>query len=72
MEETHLPLRRHTTSEFAIHDGGRLAFGTTERIIQALGIRTGKQRLNTHIMSNMRHPHPLGLFCESCGCSFGP
>ena len=44
------------------HDGGRLAFQeTTDRIIQALGIRTGKQRLDsTHIMKQHRHTHPAG------------
>ena len=48
-------------------DGGRLAFQeTTERIIQALGIRTGKQRLDsTHIMSNIATLTRLGLFCET-------
>ena len=47
------------------HDGGRLAFQeTTDRIIQALGIRTGKQRLDsTHIMSNIATLTRLGLFC---------
>ena len=69
MEETHLPQK--TLHNFRVrlmqHDGGRLAFQeTTERIIQALGIRTGKQRLDsTHIMSNIatltRWP------CGSCG-----
>ena len=48
-------------------DGGRLAFQeTTDRIIQALGIRTGKQRLDsTHIMSNIATLTRLGLFCET-------
>ena len=48
------------------HDGGRLAFQeTTDRIIQALGIRTGKQRLDsTHIMSNIATLTRL-LFCET-------
>ena len=37
------------------HDGGRLAFcETTDRMIEALGLRTGKQRLDsTHVMSNI-------------------
>ena len=49
------------------HDGGRLAFQeTTDRIIRALGIRTGKQRLDsTHIMSNIATLTRLGLFCET-------
>ena len=45
IEETHLPQK--TLHNFRVrlmqHDGGRLAFQeTTDRIIQALGIRTGK------------------------------
>ena len=49
------------------HDGGRLAFQeTTDRIILALGIRTGKQRLDsTHIISNIATLTRLGLFCET-------
>ena len=50
IEETHLPQK--TLHNFRVrlmqHDGGRLAFQeTTDRIIQALGIRTGKQRLDS-------------------------
>ena len=69
IEETHLPQK--TLHNFRVrlmqHDGGRLAFqGTTDRIIQALGIRTGKQRLDsTHIMSNIATLTRLGLFCET-------
>ena len=69
MEETHLPQK--TLHNFRVrlmqHDGGWLAFQeTTERIIQALGIRTGKQRLDsTHIMSNIATLTRLGLFCET-------
>ena len=69
MEETHLPQK--TLHNFRVrlmqHDGGRQAFQeTTERIIQALGIRTGKQRLDsTHIMSNIATLTRLGLFCET-------
>ena len=69
MEETHLPQK--TLHNFRVrlmqHDGGRLAFQeTTERIIQALGIRTGKQRLDsTHIISNIATLTRLGLFCET-------
>ena len=69
MEETHLPQK--TLHNFRVrlmqHDGGRLAFQeTTERIIQALGIRTGKQRLDsTHIMSNIATlTRTSTLFCE--------
>ena len=64
IEETHLPQK--TLHNFRVrlmqHDGGRLAFReTTDRIIQALGIRTGKQRLDsTHIHEQHRHTHPAG------------
>ena len=48
------------------HDGGRLAFQeTTDRIIQALGIRTGKQRLASNIATLTR---PCSV--RRCGCSF--
>ena len=49
------------------HDGGRLAFcETTDRMIEALGLRTGKQRLDsTHVMSNIAVLTRLGLFCET-------
>ena len=49
------------------YDGGRVAFQeTTDQIIVALGIRTGKQRLDsTHIMSNIAILTWLGLFCET-------
>ena len=69
IEETHLPQK--TLHNFRVrlmqHDGGRLAFQeTTDRIIQALGMRTGKQRLDsTHIMSNIATLTRLGLFCET-------
>ena len=69
IEETLLPQK--TLHNFRVclmqHDGGRLAFQeTTDRIIQALGIRTGKQRLDsTHIMSNIATLTRLGLFCET-------
>ena len=69
IEETHLPQK--TLHNFRVrlmqHDGGWLAFQeTTDRIIQALGMRTGKQRLDsTHIMSNIATLTRLGLFCET-------
>ena len=68
-EEAHLP--RKTLHNFRVrlmtHDGGRGAFQeTTDRIIQALGLRTGKQRLDsTHIISNIALLTRLGLFCET-------
>jgi len=69
MEESHLPQK--TLHNFRVrlmqHDGGRVAFcETTDRIIEALGLRTGKQRLDsTHIMSNIAMLTRLGLFCET-------
>jgi hypothetical protein len=68
-EETHLPQK--TLHNFRVrlmeHDGGRVAFQeTTDRIIAALGLRTGKQRLDsTHILSNIALLTRLGLFCET-------
>jgi hypothetical protein len=68
-EEAHLPQK--TLHNFRVrlmtHDGGRLVFQeTTDRIIQALGLRTGKQRLDsTHIISNIALLTRLGLFCET-------
>jgi hypothetical protein len=68
-EEAHLPQK--TLHNFRVrlmtHDGGRWVFQeTTDRIIQALGLRTGKQRLDsTHIISNIALLTRLGLFCET-------
>ena len=50
MEEAHLAQK--TLHNFRVrlmeHDGGRLAFcETTDRMIEALGLRTGKQRLDS-------------------------
>ena len=69
MEEAHLAQK--TLHNFRVrlmeHDGGRLAFcETTDRMIEALGLRTGKQRLDsTHVMSNIALLTRLGLFCET-------
>ena len=69
MEEAHLAQK--TLHNFRVrlmeHDGGRLAFcETTARIIEAMGLRTGKQRLDsTHVMSNIAVLTRLGLFCET-------
>ena len=69
MEEAHLAQK--TLHNFRVrlmeHDGGRLAFcETTDRMIEALGLRTGKQRVDsTHIMSNIAVLTRLGLFCET-------
>jgi hypothetical protein len=69
LEEAHLPQKtlHNFRSRLMAHDGGRVAFQeTTDRIIVALGIRTGKQRLDsTHIMSNIAILTRLGLFCET-------
>jgi len=69
IEETHLPQKtlHNFRARLMAHDGGQAAFQeTTDRIIEALGIRTGKQRLDsTHIMSNIAILTRLGLFCET-------
>src|SRR3990172_8204317 len=68
-DESHLPQKtvHNFRARLIEHDGGRVAFcETTDRIIAALGIRTGRQRLDsTHIMSNMAILSRLGLFCET-------
>ena len=74
----HVPAARHRgdppapedppqlPSSLIQHDGGRLAFQeTTDRIIQALGIRTGQRLDSTHIMSNIATLTRLGLFPET-------
>ena len=69
MEEAHLAQK--TLHNFRVrlmeHDGGRLAFcETTDRMIEALGLGTGRQRLDsTHVMSNIAVLTRLGLFCET-------
>lgn len=69
LEEAHLPQKtlHNFRRRLIAHDGGRVAFtDTTDRIIEALGIRTGRQRLDsTHIMSNIAVLTRLGLFCET-------
>ena len=77
IEETHLPQK--TLHNFRVrlmqHDGGRLAFQeTTDRIIQALGIRNRKATAGLHPHHEQhRHTHP-GWACSvrRCGCSCGP
>ena len=75
LEEAHLPQKtlHNFRARLMAHDGGRVAFQeTTDRIIVALGIRTGKQRLDsTHIMSNIAILTRLGLFCETIRYFFG-
>ena len=64
MEEAHLAQK--TLHNFRVrlmeHDGGRLAFcETTDRMIGALGLRTGKQRVDsTHIMEQHRGVDAVG------------
>jgi hypothetical protein len=69
LEEAHLPQKtlHNFRYRLVVHDGGRLAFcETTDRIIEALGIKTGRQRLDsTHIISNIAVLTRLGLFCET-------
>ncbi len=69
MEDTHLPQKtlHNFRGRLMEHDGGRAAFEeTTDRIIQALGLGTDRQRLDsTHIMSNIASLTRLGLFCET-------
>jgi hypothetical protein len=69
LEEAHLPQKtlHNFRCRLMAHDGGRMAFcETTDRILQALAIRTGRQRLDsTHIMSNIAVLTRLGLFCET-------
>jgi hypothetical protein len=69
LEEAHLPQKtlHNFRRRLMEHDGGRVAFcETTDRVIQALGIRTGRQRLDSsHIMSNIATLTRLGLFCET-------
>lgn len=75
IEETHLPQKtlHNFRARLMAHDGGRVAFQeTTDQIIVALGIHTGKQRLDsTHIMSNIAILTRLGLFCETIRYFFG-
>lgn len=49
------------------HDAARLAFErVTARLIEALGIRVNRQRLDsTHVLSNIALTTRLGLFCET-------
>ena len=68
-EEAHLCQK--TLHNFRVRlmeqDIGRLAFQeTTDKIIQALGVKTSRQRLDsTHIVSNFAILTRLGLFCET-------
>lgn len=69
LEEAHLPQKtlHNFRCRLIAHDGGQVAFTeTTDRILQELGIRIGRQRLDsTHILSNIALLTRLGLFCET-------
>ena len=69
LEEAHLPQETLHNFRYRLmaHDGGRVAFReTTDRILEALGILTGRQPLvSTHIISNIATLTRLGLFCET-------
>ena len=64
-EEAHLAQPLHNFRvRLMEHDGGRLAFcETTDRMIEALGLRTGQRLDSTHVMSNIAVLTRLGLFC---------
>ena len=68
-EEAHLCQK--TLHNFRVRllkdDCGRRAFAeTTDRIVELLGLRTDRQRLDsTHIVSNIAILTRLGLFCET-------
>ena len=70
-EEAHLCQKTKTLHNFRVrlidHDGARLAFETTtERILDVMGLRTDRQRLDsTHIVNNVARLTRLGLFCET-------
>jgi hypothetical protein len=68
-EEAHLPQKtlHNFRARLLAHDGGRQAFeATTDRILEALGTRVNRQRLDsTHVISNIAVLSRLGLFCET-------
>jgi hypothetical protein len=69
LEEAHLPQKtlHNFRRRLIVHDGGQVAFTeTTDRMLHELGIRIGRQRLDsTHILSNIALLTRLGLFCET-------
>ena len=68
-EEAHLPQKtlHNFRARLLAHDGGRGAFvETTDRILEALGTKVSRQRLDsTHVISNIAVLSRLGLFCET-------
>ena len=68
-EEAHLPQKtlHNFRARLLAHDAGRESFAeTTDRILQALGTKVSRQRLDsTHVISNIAVLSRLGLFCET-------
>ena len=75
-DEAHLAQKTRTNNVLTLHnfrarllahDGGRQAFeATTDGILQALGTKVTRQRLDsTHVISNIEVLTRLGLFCET-------
>ena len=68
-EEAHLPQKtlHNFRARLLAHDSGREAFAeTTDRILEALGTRVSRQRLDsTHVISHIAVLSRLGLFCET-------
>jgi hypothetical protein len=64
-EEAHLPQKtlHNFRTRLLAYDGGRVAFeATTDRILEALGTRVSRQRLDsTHVISNIAVLSRLGL-----------
>ena len=68
-EEAHLPQKtlHNFRARLLAHDEGRAAFTkTTDGILEALGTKVNRQRLDsTHVISNIAVLSRLGLFCET-------
>ena len=75
-DEAHLAQKTRTNNVLTLHnfrarllahDGGRQAFeATTDGILQALGTKVTRQRLDsTHVISNIAVLSRLGLLCET-------
>ena len=68
-DEAHLAQKtlHNFRARLLAHDRGRQAFeATTDGILQALGTKVTRQRLDsTHVLSNIAVLSRLGLFCET-------
>ena len=75
-DEAHLAQKTRTNNVLTLHnfrarllshDRGRAAFeATTDRILQTLGTKVNRQRLDsTHVISHIAVLTRLGLFCET-------